>query len=66
MSSYMKFKCIADNVHSQHSMLLISKLNEIGMIYETQVYPDSDHSLRGSTIHLYQRMDEFLERCFYY
>ncbi|XP_054159729.1 prolyl endopeptidase FAP-like, partial [Oppia nitens] len=47
-----------DNVHSQHSMLLMSKLNDLGILYETQIYPDNDHSLRGSTIHLYQRMND--------
>ncbi len=45
-------------------MLLISKLNDLGIDYETQVYPDGDHSLRGSTVHLYQKMNDFLERCF--
>lgn len=57
---------IADNVHSQHSMLLMSKLNEIGMFYETQVYPDSGHSLSEASVHLYEKMEDFVDRCFFY
>ena len=63
---FLSVDSIADNVHSQHSMLLMSKLNEIGMFYETQIYPDSGHSLSEATIHLYERMENFVDRCFFY
>lgn len=58
-----------ERVHVQHSMQFIKALTEHhvvgGVIHQTQLYPDSDHSLSDVRLHLFRTMDGFLDRCFY-
>ncbi|KAG1652987.1 Inactive dipeptidyl peptidase 10 [Nymphon striatum] len=53
-----------DNVHFQQSMLLAKALNRAGIMYRTQIYPDENHFLGGSKLHLYRSMENFLDYCF--
>ncbi|KAG8180229.1 hypothetical protein JTE90_016217 [Oedothorax gibbosus] len=54
-----------DDVHLQHSMMLIKALTNAGVLFRTQIYPDEKHSLVNVKMHLYQTMEDFLEyTCF--
>ncbi|GFU48812.1 venom dipeptidyl peptidase 4 [Nephila pilipes] len=54
-----------DNVHLQHSMMLIKALTNAGVLFRTQIYPDEKHALVNVKMHLYQTMEDFLEyTCF--
>ncbi|XP_022252543.1 prolyl endopeptidase FAP-like, partial [Limulus polyphemus] len=53
-----------DKVHLQQSMILIKALTDAGVLFQTQIYPDEDHSLTRFTLHLYQTMESFLDQCF--
>ncbi|GIX74977.1 venom dipeptidyl peptidase 4 [Caerostris extrusa] len=69
MSEEKKFLLIHgtadDNVHLQHSMMLIKALTNAGVLFRTQIYPDEKHSLVNVKMHLYQTMEDFLEyTCF--
>lgn len=57
-------RALLDNVHMQHSLLLIRKLNELDIGYDVQLYPDDNHYLGKSTVHLYRRMIRFVDSCF--
>lgn len=53
-----------DNVHFQHSMMLVKELTKHNIMHRTQVYPDEGHSLRHVILHLYKSMEDFLDQCF--
>ncbi|XP_055942406.1 inactive dipeptidyl peptidase 10-like [Argiope bruennichi] len=54
-----------DDVHLQHSMMLIKALTNAGVLFRTQIYPDEKHALVNVKMHLYQTMEDFLEyTCF--
>ena len=51
-----------DNVHIQHSMLLVEKFVQAQKQFEMQFYPDRNHNIygNGATRHLYERMWEYV------
>lgn len=53
-----------DNVHAQHTFRYIEELNNCGIQYDMQIYPDDNHFLRkGKHLeHLYRKLTEFLTR----
>ncbi|XP_054168266.1 dipeptidyl peptidase 4-like isoform X2 [Oppia nitens] len=53
-----------DNVHLQQSMVLMKALTNANVMFQTQVYPDENHSLSGVKPHLYQTMETFWDECF--
>ncbi|XP_046999647.1 venom dipeptidyl peptidase 4-like [Schistocerca americana] len=53
-----------DNVHYQHSMMLARALEDAGVLFRQQSYPDQDHSMGSLIEHLYSSLDEFLLQCF--
>ncbi|XP_054710393.1 inactive dipeptidyl peptidase 10-like [Uloborus diversus] len=54
-----------DDVHLQHSMMLIKALTNAGVLFRTQIYPDEKNSLVNVKMHLHQTMEDFLEyTCF--
>lgn len=54
-----------DNVHNQHSMLLIRQLNQLNIDYDLQIYPDDNHYLSKSAAHLYSKMTNYFQnKCF--
>nr|XP_027196831.1 prolyl endopeptidase FAP-like [Dermatophagoides pteronyssinus] len=56
-----------DNVHDQHTLMLIKQLIQSNIDYDVQIYPDDNHFLSRSNQHLYTRMTKFLqEKCFGY
>ncbi|RWS16469.1 prolyl endopeptidase FAP-like protein [Dinothrombium tinctorium] len=55
-----------DAVHLQHSFTLMKALNDAGIVYQTQLYPDSNHYLEDVRYHLYRSMELYLFECFGY
>jgi dipeptidyl-peptidase-4 len=54
-----------DNVHFQGSQMLINKFVELGKQFSFMEYPNRTHAIRegkGTTIHLYTLLSDFLER----
>ena len=53
-----------DNVHVQHSMLLVEKFIRAQKQFEMQLYPDRNHGIYGdgATLHLFERMWEYVGR----
>lgn len=53
-----------DNVHLQHSMVMIDALVKANKQFDLMVYPDLDHGLRGtnSRLHLFTKMTDFLKK----
>ena len=51
-----------DNVHIQHSLLLVEKFIRAQKQFEMQFYPDRNHSIYGdgATLHLFERMWQFV------
>ena len=61
----IKFILLTDNVHDQHTLLLMRQLNKLNIDYDVQIYPGDNHFLSRSSAHLYPRMTRFLqEKCF--
>ncbi|XP_035208378.1 inactive dipeptidyl peptidase 10-like [Stegodyphus dumicola] len=54
-----------DKVHLQHSIMFMKALIEEGVLFQSQLYPDEDHSLSNVRRHLYRTMEGFLNECFY-
>lgn len=53
-----------DNVHVQNSMQMINALIDADKLFDSEVYPDSNHGIYqrpNSRLQLYQRMTEFIE-----
>ena len=53
-----------DNVHYQHTMQMVKKLQDAGKQFELMLYPDKNHSISGETIqkHLYEMITNFFFR----
>jgi dipeptidyl-peptidase-4 len=53
-----------DNVHFQNTMYYVKALEEAGKQFDTQIYPDKNHSILGTStrLHLYNRVIDFLNR----
>ena len=53
-----------DNVHFQNSIYYMQALEDAGKQFDTQVYPDKNHSILGTTtrLHLYNRIIDFLNK----
>ena len=53
-----------DNVHFQNTLYYIQALEEAGKQFDTQIYPDKNHSILGTNtrLHLYNRVIEFLDK----
>jgi dipeptidyl-peptidase-4 len=51
-----------DNVHFQNTMYYIQALEKAGKMFDTQIYPDKNHSISGfdARMHLYGRIIDFL------
>lgn len=51
-----------DNVHFQNSAVLVTELVKNGKEFDSEYYPNKQHSLLGSAtrFHLYRRMTEFI------
>lgn len=58
-----------EQVHVQHSMQFIKSLTERhllgGVIHQTQLYPDTGHSMAAVKKHFFLTLDGFVDRCFY-
>ena len=53
-----------DNVHPQNTMYYMQALEDAGKQFDTQIYPDKNHSILGTKtrLHLYNRIIEFLNK----
>jgi dipeptidyl-peptidase-4 len=53
-----------DNVHFQNTMYYVQALEKAGKMFDTQIYPDKNHSILGfeARMHLYSRIIDFLNR----
>jgi len=53
-----------DNVHFQNTMYYTKALEEAGKQFDTQIYPDKNHSILGTStrLHLYNRVIDFLDK----
>lgn len=53
-----------DNVHYQHTMQMVKKLQDAGKQFELMLYPDKNHSISGETTqkHLYEMITNFFLR----
>jgi dipeptidyl-peptidase-4 len=53
-----------DNVHFQNTVYYIKALEEAGKQFDTQIYPDKNHSILGTNtrLHLYNRIIDFLNK----
>lgn len=51
-----------DNVHYQHSMALSRALQKEEIYFQQMSYPDEDHSLAGTFLHLHLTMMKFWEK----
>ncbi|MGD2034771.1 MAG: S9 family peptidase [Bacteroidales bacterium] len=51
-----------DNVHFQHSAMLIDELVRQNKQFDMQIYPNKNHSIYGgnTTYHLYKRMTDYI------
>jgi dipeptidyl-peptidase-4 len=50
-----------DNVHLQNTMYYIKALEEAGKHFDTQIYPNQNHSILVTRFHLYSRVFDFLD-----
>ncbi|XP_049815158.1 venom dipeptidyl peptidase 4-like [Schistocerca nitens] len=53
-----------DNVLYQNSMMLARALEEAGVLFRQQTYPDEYHWINGLRTHLYHTIDAFFTECF--
>ncbi|XP_049816829.1 venom dipeptidyl peptidase 4-like isoform X2 [Schistocerca nitens] len=53
-----------DRVLYQNSMALATALEEAGVLFDQQSYPDEEHRLSSVNGHVYRTIDEFFLRCF--
>ncbi|CAG2173492.1 unnamed protein product [Oppiella nova] len=53
-----------DSVHLQHTFKLMKALNSAGVLYRSQIYPDSNHYLDDVRLHVYKSLETYLEECF--
>jgi dipeptidyl-peptidase-4 len=52
-----------DNVHVQNSMQMMEALIQANKQFESQIYPDKDHGIRGgkTSVQLYNKMTNFIK-----
>ncbi|KAF2901203.1 hypothetical protein ILUMI_04983 [Ignelater luminosus] len=50
-----------DNVHYQQAMLLAKALQRADIQFYQQSYPDENHSIGGTSRHLYHTIDRFFD-----
>lgn len=55
-----------DNVHFQQSIMLMRRLIQQNVLFETRLYPDQDHSIanRADKLHLGNTLSKFFSECF--
>lgn len=55
-----------DNVHFQQSVMLMKRLIQGNILFETRLYPDQDHSInnRADKLHLGSTLTNFFSECF--
>ncbi|XP_054168166.1 dipeptidyl aminopeptidase-like protein 6 [Oppia nitens] len=53
-----------DAVHLEHSFKLMKALNRAGVLYRSQIYPDSNHYLEDVRLHVYRSLETYLDECF--
>lgn len=55
-----------DNVHFQQSIMLMKRLIQKNIMYETRLYPDQDHSIanKADKLHLGSTLSKFFDDCF--
>jgi dipeptidyl-peptidase-4 len=53
-----------DNVHFQNTMYYMQALEKAGKMFDTQIYPNKNHSILGfeARMHLYSRIIDFLDK----
>ena len=53
-----------DNVHFQNSVMMVDKMIENNIDFESGYYPNKNHSINGgnTTFHIYRKMTEFILR----
>jgi len=51
-----------DNVHFQNSVMMIEAMQKAGKSFDSEIYPDKNHSISGTKIryHLYNKMTSFI------
>ncbi|XP_071039805.1 inactive dipeptidyl peptidase 10-like [Parasteatoda tepidariorum] len=54
-----------EKVHIHQTLMLMKALVQEGVLFQSQLYPDEDHSLFGVRRHLFRTMEDFLNECFY-
>ncbi len=52
-----------DNVHFQNSIMLVDELIKAGKSFDSEYYPNKNHSIPGAAtrLHLYQRMTDYIK-----
>lgn len=55
-----------DNVHFQQSIMLMRRLIQQNVLFETRLYPDQDHSIenKADKLHLGNTLSKFFSECF--
>ena len=55
-----------DNVHFQQSIMLMKRLVQKNVLFETRLYPDQDHSIanKADKLHLGSTLSNFFAECF--
>ena len=51
-------------MHLQHSFVFMKSLNEEGVLYRSQIYPDANHNLEDVRLHLYKSIESYLTEQF--
>lgn len=49
-----------DNVHYQNTMEMIDAMLKAGVEFDSEIYPDQNHSIPASRYHLYNRLTKFI------
>ncbi|GFY74747.1 venom dipeptidyl peptidase 4 [Trichonephila inaurata madagascariensis] len=52
------------SVHIQHSTMFMKALTEEGVLFQTQIYTDENHSFKNVCRHMYRTMEDFFTKCF--
>lgn len=55
-----------DNVHFQQSIMLMKRLIQKNILFETRIYPDQDHGIgnKADKLHLGMTLSNFFAECF--
>jgi dipeptidyl-peptidase-4 len=49
-----------DNVHAQNTLELVKRLNAANIHYKLLMYPDKNHNIGGTRLHLFEEVCKFL------